>query len=325
MRNSPQMSRRTNRYKPPIAGLTVASREVECTARLLITALVFLSLGIQPVTAATALSDATDPRICNTNADYFLEIEDYAKAIRSHEIFLKSHPNDALAHYHLGFAYGMMGRPDAELREYLRAIDLGLYRWDLFLNVGLAYLNNGSITPALRALYLATVSSPAQPDAHFNLALAYERAGMFDQAKEEVLVSIRLDSQQPDAWNTLAVIYAEQGDRVRAGKLLCDLVQVFPDYVPARNNLRTLERADEFANLKPGSSTASAVSEKPAQRNLMGANESESLDGCPLPSVRDGNDSVGQGYGDASTEPGTDADATYSSQVLIIPAIGARQ
>jgi len=219
MRNSLPTSCRTRRNHLSTARLMAGSRAVVCTARLLVAGLFVLSLGIHPVTAAAALANSTDSRICDTDADYFLGIEDYAKAIRSHETLLKSQPNNALAHYHLGFAYGMTGRQDVELREYLRAIDLGLTKWDLFMNLGLVYLGNGSIQPAIRALYLATVISPTQPSAHFNLALAYEHAGMLDQAKEEVFASIGLDSQQADAWNTLAVIYAEQGDRARAGKL----------------------------------------------------------------------------------------------------------
>ena len=325
MRNSLPTSCRTRRNHLSTARLMAGSRAVVCTARLLVAGLFVLSLGIHPVTAAAALANSTDSRICDTDADYFLGIEDYAKAIRSHETLLKSQPNNALAHYHLGFAYGMTGRQDVELREYLRAIDLGLTKWDLFMNLGLVYLGNGSIQPAIRALYLATVISPTQPSAHFNLALAYEHAGMLDQAKEEVFASIGLDSQQADAWNTLAVIYAEQGDRARAGKLWCDLVQAFPHYIPARNNLRLLQRAVQSANPEPDSSTSSTVSEKPARRNLAEANQSEFVDGCPLPSVRDENDSASLGDGNAPTEPGTGADSSYSSQVLIIPVIGARK
>ena len=47
--------------------------------------------------------------------------------------------NNALAHYHLGFAYGMTGNVSKEISEYRTAIGLGLKVWDLFLNLGLAY------------------------------------------------------------------------------------------------------------------------------------------------------------------------------------------
>jgi hypothetical protein len=52
----------------------------------------------------------------------------------------RSHPANALAHYHLGFAYGMTGDETREINEYERATALGLSRWDLFLNLGIAFL-----------------------------------------------------------------------------------------------------------------------------------------------------------------------------------------
>jgi tetratricopeptide (TPR) repeat protein len=278
------------------------------------------------VTAGAAPANSIDSQICDSDADYFLEIEDYARTIRSHEALLKQHPDNALAHYHLGFAYGMAGRPDAELHEYLRAIDLGLTNWDLFLNLGLAYLDNGSTESAIRALYLATIINPIRPEAHFNLALAYERAGRLDEAKEQVLVSIGLDSRQAAAWNTLATIYAEQGDRARARKLWCNLVQSSPGYIPARSNLRLLEQNEHSASLRPDSPAAITSLDKPGRQNLTEANESESMLGYALPPVRDANDPVVLiDATNGSTQPGTYADSSYSSQVLIIPTFGERK
>jgi hypothetical protein len=49
---------------------------------------------------------------------------------------------NALAHYHLGFALGMVNHRTAELREYRRGETLGLRNWDLFLNMGLAQLES---------------------------------------------------------------------------------------------------------------------------------------------------------------------------------------
>ena len=45
---------------------------------------------------------------------------------------------NALAHYHLGFAYGMVGRHQEEIDEYRRAVALRLTDWTLFLNLGFA-------------------------------------------------------------------------------------------------------------------------------------------------------------------------------------------
>ena len=78
-------------------------------------------------------------QICDIRADAALGLKDYQTAIRLHRYLLRSHPNDALAHYHLGFAYGMVGRSAEEIDEYQKAVTLGLHSWDLFLNLGLAY------------------------------------------------------------------------------------------------------------------------------------------------------------------------------------------
>jgi hypothetical protein len=53
------------------------------------------------------------------------------------------HTDNPLAHYHLGFAQGMMGNTTAELVEYQRAAALGLRNCDLFLNMVLARVENG--------------------------------------------------------------------------------------------------------------------------------------------------------------------------------------
>jgi tetratricopeptide (TPR) repeat protein len=72
-----------------------------------------------------------------------------------HRKFLRSHGDDALAHYHLGFAYGMTGCTRNEISEYLAAAGLGLRKWDLFLNLGLAYLSQNDGAKAINALQTA--------------------------------------------------------------------------------------------------------------------------------------------------------------------------
>jgi len=164
----------------------------------------------QPATAA----------ICDTSADFFLGIEDYPKAIRLHLQVLRRNPNSALAHYHLGFAQGMMGNRAEEIREYQRAEALGLKNWDL----------------SLRAVLLGENRS----ESHFNLALVYERRGILKEAEHETLASLRLTPWQPDTRNLLGVIYAREGKIVRALLVWHDLVREAPDYEPARKNLAIL-------------------------------------------------------------------------------------
>jgi tetratricopeptide (TPR) repeat protein len=187
-----------------------------------------------------AVETSGEEKICDPVADYFLGMEDYPEAIGRHIAVINQHPQNALAHYHLGFAYGMTGHHPDELSEYGRAIDLGLSDWELFLNLGLLYMEAGRLKAATDVLRLATLVGQVRPETHFNLGLAYERMGSLAQAEQEILLSLRLDSDQLDARNTLAVIYAERGNYGRAREEWVDLINERPGYAPARTNLAIL-------------------------------------------------------------------------------------
>lgn len=190
---------------------------------------------------ASAAANPGEEQVCNVTADYFLGAENYPEAIRLHREVLRKHPENALAHYHLGFAEGMVGDRTQELNEYRRAATLGLSSWDLFLNTGLALFESGSLEAATHALRLAVRLGPSRPESHFNLGLIYERRNMLAEAEQEMLASLRLEPEQLDARNMLGVIYARQGDKARAAVQWRDVLRNAPDYGPARANLAILD------------------------------------------------------------------------------------
>jgi len=200
---------------------------------------------------------ASEKEICDVNADFALGREDYLAAIALHHKVLQAHKDDALAHYHLGFAYGMTGRSTAELSEYLLAARLGLQKWDLFLNLGLAYLSQNDWPKAIKALQTAAALGPDHPETHFNLAIAYERAHSLREALAEITASIQLAPKDPDVRNTKAMIYVELGELVSARDEWDRLVQVAPDYAPARVNLSILDGSD----IRPATSTSAVLSQ----------------------------------------------------------------
>lgn len=206
-------------------------------------AILLLLLGI----ARNASADGSEQQVCDVGADYALGVENYPEAVRLHAEVVRKRPDDALAHYHLGFAEGMMGNRTAELKEYQRAAALGLGNWDLFLNLGLAELENGDLDAATDSLRRAVLLGEDHPESHFNLALVYERRGLLADAEREMLASLRLNPRQPDARNSLAVIYAEERKSVRAAMVLRELVRETPDYEPARKNLALLGSRVEVA------------------------------------------------------------------------------
>ena len=202
------------------------------------------------------IAGGTEEQICSIGVDYSLGIEDYSETIRRHLEVVREHPDNALAHYHLGFAEGMMGNRTAELREYQRAAALGLRNWDLFLNLGLAQLERGDLDAATDSLRRAVLLGEEHSESHFNLALVDERRGMLADAEHEALVSLRLNPGQPDARNLLGVIRAQEGETDRASLIWRELVRDAPDYEPAQKNLALLGSQNEVAF---GKTTAAAL------------------------------------------------------------------
>lgn len=213
-------------------------------SRLLIALVVAIALQCADQPRARASGSDDSDQVCDPLADYYLGMEDYPQAIRRHEIVIKLHPNNALAYYHLGFSYGVTGDHRAELADYQKAVELGLSDWQLFLNMGLLYLDSQRLDDATAVLRLAALLGPYHPETHFNLGLAYDRDGMYPEAEQELLLSLRLDPNQVDARNQLGVVYAEEGNFQRAHEEWTDLEGTNPDYTPARANLAILERVE---------------------------------------------------------------------------------
>lgn len=202
------------------------------------------TLLLAPQIEGNAIAGAEE-QVCDVSADYSLGVEDYSEAIRRHVEVTREHPDNALAHYHLGFALGMMGDRRAEVREYQRAEALGLRDWDLFLNLGLAQLESGDLHAATASLRRAVLLGENHFESHFNLALVEERRGLYPDAERDIQASLRLNPGQPDARNLLGVIYAQEEGTDRAWLVWRELVHDVPDYQPARTNLALLGNQNE--------------------------------------------------------------------------------
>ncbi|HEX4209322.1 MAG TPA: tetratricopeptide repeat protein [Candidatus Binataceae bacterium] len=209
-------------------------------SRHVVTGLLVLILTVFAVRPIGAAADA-DHQVCNATADYFLGNEDYPETARLHRLFIAEHPNDALAHYHLGYAEGMMGQSSDELDQYQTAVRLGLRDWGLYLNLGRVHLEQGQLGPATSAFQSAVALGPEHAEAHFNLGLAYERQGNLSAAATELTQSLALDPSQSDARNMLAVVDAEQGNYHAAQVIWAELIRSQPNFAPAQANLAILE------------------------------------------------------------------------------------
>jgi Flp pilus assembly protein TadD len=209
--------------------------------RKIILAAAALLLVFSAVTSSAAVKP--EESVCDVAADVALGLGDYSTAIELHRRLLLSEGNNARAHYHLGFAYGMMGRTAEEISEYRAAIGLGLKNWDLFLNLGLAYFDRHEIENATAAFETAVALGPQHAETHFNLAVVYERESRLHEALREIVVSLSLAPDDLDAANTDAIICARMGNLVFARNIWKELVEAAPEYAPARTNLAILNRS----------------------------------------------------------------------------------
>ena len=230
----------------------------------LIFAFAALLMTFSSMTSSAAVTSAGST--CDIAADVALKVGDYATAIKLHQKILSSDGTNALAHYHLGFAYGMAGLTAEEIGEYRTAIALGLKQWDLFLNLGLAYADREDLENAAAALQTAVSLGPEHAETHFNLAVVYERENRLSEGLEQIIAALILNPADPDAVNTDAIICARMGDLTSAGRIWAQLIRVAPDYAPARTNLALLNQTCRDAcepqkNIEPSLATVQARSE----------------------------------------------------------------
>jgi Flp pilus assembly protein TadD len=226
--------------------------------------LIFAVTALLMIFSAMTSSAAATParRECDVAADVALRFGDYATAIKLHQRLLRSERNNALAHYHLGFAYGMTGLTAEEIGEYRTAIALGLKEWDLFLNLGLAYADRHELERAAAALETAVSLGPEHAETHFNLAVVYEREDRLNEALQQIIAALVLSPGDLDAANTDAIICARMGDVGSARKIWTQLVLADPDYAPARTNLALLNsRVEEPAVHTPRSQWTTVLSQ----------------------------------------------------------------
>jgi tetratricopeptide (TPR) repeat protein len=213
--------------------------QVGTSISILAAALLVLSVA----TASGPPAGKADRLACDVAADIALEAQDYPSTIELHRKFLRSRNNNALAHYHLGFAYGMTGNVSEEISEYRTAVGLGLNVWDLFLNLGLAYYDQHDLPAATAALGTAVLFGPEHAETHFNLAVVYERENRLPEALQEITKALVLEPKDMDAANTHAIIRARMGNLVGARDIWMRLGRTAPDYAPARSNLAILNRS----------------------------------------------------------------------------------
>ncbi len=127
-----------------------------------------------------------------------------------------------------------MGRMDEAITEMERARELNPCCLNTNEWLGTEYLLARQYERAAEQYRKTLGIDSNYPPAHFYLAQAYVQMGMFDEAVAEVQKAITLSGRLPRTVATLARTYAVSGDRVKALKLLDELIELAKQrYVPS--------------------------------------------------------------------------------------------
>ncbi len=182
--------------------------------------------------------------ICDKEADFHLEAGNWDKAIEFHEAIIWENPDFALAHYHLGYAYGFKKDHEREIEEYERAIQLGLKKFDLFYNAGMAYAEHlGDYDKALEVFNQAERMDPGNDEIHYSIGLTYWFKEEEAEAVAELLRTINLNPRHIEAHALLGEIYFRRGQHDFAKAEWEMVLELDPHNERARKRLQEIRDA----------------------------------------------------------------------------------
>ncbi|KPK30737.1 MAG: hypothetical protein AMK69_02630 [Nitrospira bacterium SG8_3] len=180
--------------------------------------------------------------ICDRGADDAMSRYDYEAGISLHERLLEKQPENALALYHLGYAYG---RTEDHLKEafyYEKAVALGFTSDQIYFNLGMAYGELNHMEKSIAAFKKALEINPDSADYHFELAMAYLVVMDKKPAEEEFLKVIRIDQGNVEARLLLSSLYIESGELQKAAQQIREILKIDPANEEAQ---KILERIQE--------------------------------------------------------------------------------
>ena len=179
--------------------------------------------------------------ICDEKADTALQTGDLESGIRLNRRILEKDPHNALAWYHLGYAYGQTGNHQLELACYEKAASAGYNRDpDLFYNLGMAYGELNRVPEAVSAFKTAVALNPESPEYHFGLGLAYTAGSDGGSAEREFLEAISIDSDHAAARFELSLLYVDSGKLPKARDQLKKILETNPSHQNARELLNRI-------------------------------------------------------------------------------------
>lgn len=173
-----------------------------------------------------------------------------------------------LAHIHLkkGKELREHGKMKEAIEEQIKATELDPSNEELFIILSGMYQEQRDWTNAISSAKRAIKIAPNNPECHYTLAWAFNESGDYKSAVESFQEAVRLAPQNTNYLMNLGGAYEEFGNLKRSREYYEKALEIDPNYVPAIYLLGLLE-ADEGETVKAIKLLKQAVDTKiPAER-----------------------------------------------------------
>ena len=205
--------------------------------------------------------NAADSRLLRQAADA-IDKMDFDAALDPLQKYITQRPDDAYAHFQLGYAYAGLKRPQDAQTEFSRAIALDPKMAAAHLNLGLVQMDRDPAAAA-EAFRKASELSPSESRPRFLEGLALEHAGNLTGAIEQYRAALALDSAGYEIQFALGRALLRTKDSASAEVQFKGAIAARQDSAPARLGLanalleqKKLEAASdafaEYLKLNPG-------------------------------------------------------------------------
>ncbi len=158
------------------------------------------------------------------------------KAIEAYSHAIELTPNNVIAYYNRGIAYGDKGEHDHAISDYSKAIDLQPDYTDAYYNRGNTYSDKGVYNRAITDYNKAIELNPNDAMAYCNRGIAYHNNGEVDRAIADYNKAIELNPELAESYNNRGIAYGIKGAYDRAIADFSKLIDLNPEFALAYHN-----------------------------------------------------------------------------------------
>lgn len=195
--------------------------------------------------------------------------KDYPSAVTAYQQYLSKMPNDAIAHFQLGYAFTALERPADAKPEYERAIELNPNMAEAYENLGFTLLPTDPAA-AIEPLKQAVDLRKGDAKMLWALGTAYESAGQLDAAVEQYRAASSLPGAGPVVQDSLGRALLKTGSTAEAEAAFRAALATHPDGITeAKAHLGLAEV--HLANKEPGAAATEFRAYLEVQPNDAGA------------------------------------------------------